>query len=110
MPRPGERCRYHAGDAMPNAEPNPFDSPTVDGAELGRQRRTLTRKYWITLAVIACAAILPLVGLRIYISQTGDYDARWQIIRFMPLILGSWILLGLVVIYGLVQWARRLLG
>ena len=58
------------------------------------------KAYFILLGVLIFLSIAPLLGLKIYINQTGDYEARWLIIRFLYLQLIIWILCFSTLIYG----------
>jgi len=46
-------------------------------------------RYWLVLVLLALS-ILPLIGLKVYIQLTGDFQARWLFVRFMYLQFAIW--------------------
>ncbi|MEM9478735.1 MAG: hypothetical protein AAGA58_03635 [Verrucomicrobiota bacterium] len=65
-----------------------------------------TAAMWVNYgcAVVICGSLL---GLKIYIAATGEFEARWMVIRFMPLYtFGVIVWLGACA-FSVTRWIRH---
>ena len=53
--------------------------------------------FWLLLIL----SVGPLLGLKAYIFLTGDLDARWLFVRFLPVQILVWGLFLLVILLGI---------
>ncbi len=97
---------------MPDQDP--YASPATlndesPATEVSRAR--LSKRYWIVLTILLFLSVGPTLALRIYIKLTGDFEARWLVIRFMAEQLLVWSLFLVAILVGLGKaWNNRTPG
>ncbi len=60
-----------------------------------------------TFIALVASSVVPLLGLKIYISVSGNIEARWLFIKFLPLQLFVWICLGICLLYGIILLIKK---
>jgi|GEM_PF-6140197 len=87
-------------------EPNSFHPPDHVSHEKSAPRKlSLPKWYWGVLSALFLTSFAPLVLLRIYISATGDYAARWAVVSYGPILLVTIPAFIIVLLLGIVRAA-----
>lgn len=60
-------------------------------------------RYFSLVGLLIFLSVAPMELLRAYILWTHNFDARWLVIKYMPLQVAVWIALCLTIVFGVVK-------